>query len=184
MVYDEFLIKSHIRTTPDWPAPGVQFRDISPLFHNPKVARMVTDSFVQRYIDAGLTHIAAIDARGFLLGSNLAYLLNKPLVLIRKAGKLPGAVDSETYASEYAPGTLEIQAEALMAAPTDPPPKVLLIDDLIATGGTIMAATQLLRRQGGAVAEVAAIVDLANLGGRARLCEADVPVFTLCTLAD
>lgn len=190
MVYDEFLIKSAIRSIQDWPQKGLQFRDITPLFHNPKTARMVTDAFAQRYIDKGITHIAAIDARGFLLGSNLAYILNKPLVLIRKAGSLPGEVDREDYQREHTPGTLEIQRDALLPDPLLPDalltrkesqaPSVLLIDDLISSGGTMMAAAQLIRRQGGHVAEAAAIIDLPDEGGTNKLMEAEVPVFTLC----
>lgn len=102
IAFDEFLIRSHISTVKDWPATGVNFRDITPLFKNPKTARMITDALVLRYLDADFSHIAAIDARGFLLGSNLAYALNKPLILIRKPGKLPGEVDRLHYQSEYA----------------------------------------------------------------------------------
>lgn len=177
MIYDEFSIRSVIRSIKDWPQPGVTFRDITPLFQDPKVARLITDTFAQRYIDSPITHIAALDARGFLLGSNLAYVLNKPLILIRKAGKLPGDVDSHAYDCEYACGHLEIQKNSV-----DDSARVLVIDDLIATGGTLLAAKQLLHKQGASVEEVAAIVDLTDLGGRARLNDADIPVFSLCSI--
>lgn len=175
MIFDEFLIKSHITNIRDWPKPGVNFRDISPLFKNPKTARMVTDAFVQRYIDRNITHIGAIDARGFLLGSNLAYVLNKPLILIRKPGKLPGDVDTVDYSSEYASNALELQKGSVGQGD-----RVLLIDDLIATGGTQLAAAQLIQRQGAEVAEAAAIVDLVELGGSQKIAEAGIPVFNLC----
>lgn len=179
MFFDEFSIKSEIRNIHDWPDKGVNFRDISPIFQNPKIARMVTDAFAQRYIGSPVTHIAAIDARGFLLGSNLAYVLNKPLVLIRKQGRLPGATDREEYQSEYGNGVLEIQKGTL-----DKASRVLLVDDLIASGGTMLAATRLIRHQEGHVAEAAAIVDLPDRGGTRRIIEAEVPVFTLCAFED
>lgn len=179
MIIDEFLIKSHIQSIPDWPKPGVNFRDISPLFKNPKTARMLTDTFAQRYMDKDLTHIAAIDARGFLLGSNLAYVLNLPLIMVRKAGKLPGAVDTYEYQSEYAPNALQIQQNTFKDGD-----RVLIIDDLLATGGTQLAAAQLIRQQGASIIEAATIVDLIQLGGSQRLREAGIPVFNLCLFED
>jgi adenine phosphoribosyltransferase len=175
MIFDEFLIKSHITNISDWPIAGVNFRDISPLFKNPKTARMVTDAFSQRYIDQHITHIGALDARGFLLGSNLAYVLNLPLILIRKPGKLPGPVDRVDYSSEYADNALELQKNSVGQGD-----RVLLIDDLIATGGTQLAAAQLIRGQGAEVAEAATIIDLVALGGSQRLADAGIPVFNLC----
>ena len=177
MIYDEYTIKSKIRTILNWPQPGIAFRDLSPLFQDPKAARLVTDTFAQRYIDSPITHIAAVDARGFLLGSNLAYVLNKPLILIRKEGKLPGLVDSIEYNYEYATGRLEIIKNSV-----DSNARVLIIDDVIATAGTAMAASQLLQQQGAEIEEIAAIVDLADLDGRETLNNADIAVFTLCTL--
>lgn len=177
MIYDEYTIKSKIRTILNWPQPGIAFRDLSPLFQDPKAARLVTDTFAQRYIDSPITHIAAVDARGFLLGSNLAYVLNKPLILIRKEGKLPGPVDSIEYNYEYAAGRLEIIKNSV-----DSNARVLIIDDVIATAGTAMAASQLLQQQGAEIEEIAAIVDLADLDGRETLNNADIAVFTLCTL--
>lgn len=92
MIFDEFTLKSQIRAVPDFPKPGVVFRDITPLFQSPRALRMTVDSFVQRYIEADFSHIGAMDARGFLIGSAVAYALNKPLVLFRKQGKLPADV--------------------------------------------------------------------------------------------
>lgn len=97
MIFDEFTLKSQIRAVPDFPKPGVVFRDITPLFQSPRALRMTVDSFVQRYIEADFSHIGAMDARGFLIGSAVAYALNKPLVLFRKQGKLPADVLAEGY---------------------------------------------------------------------------------------
>jgi len=177
MIFDEFLIKSHITNIIDWPQAGVNFRDISPLFKNPKTSRMVTDAFAQRYIDQNITHIGALDARGFLLGSNLAYVLNLPLILIRKPGKLPGDVDRVAYSTEYAENILELQKGSVTKGD-----RVLLIDDLIATGGTQLAAAQLIQGQGAEVAEAATIIDLIELGGSQKLADAGIPVFNLCIL--
>lgn len=177
MIYDEFSIKSKIKTVLDWPKAGVAFRDLSPIFQDPKSARLVIDTLVQRYIDTPITHIAALDARGFLLGSSLAYTLNKPLVLVRKAGKLPGEVDRIEYDCEYAKGQLEILKNSVTEAS-----RVLIVDDLIATGGTALAASQLLQKQGARIEEIAAVVDLADLEGRVMLNHNNLAVFSLCTL--
>ncbi len=177
--FDEFLIRSHIPTIKDWPVAGVNFRDITPLFKNPKTARMITDALVLRYLDVYFTHIAALDARGFLLGSNLAYALNKPLVLIRKPGKLPGEVDQLHYNSEYADSKLELQKNSFSEGD-----RVLMIDDLIATGGTLLTAAKLVRAQGASIVEVAAIIDLIGLQGSQRLSEADIPCFSLISFDD
>ncbi len=176
---NEFFLKSLIPVIHDWPKPGVQFRDITPLFRTPKAARQITDCLVQRYIDSEITHIAALEARGFLMGSNLAYALNKPLVLIRKAGKLPGAVDTIDYQCEYATGQLEVHQNSFQ-----PGDKVLLVDDLIATGHTLLAAAQLVHQQGAEVEEIATLVDLPELGGREMLTEAGMPIFSLLMFED
>lgn len=174
MPLDEFLIKSHLPVIHDWPTPGVRFRDITPLYGNPKAARHVIDELVQRYVDSDITHIAALDARGFLLGAGLAYNLNKPLVLIRKAGKLPGAVDQQEYQCEYAKGQLELQKGSFKEGD-----RVLLVDDLLATGRTLQAAAQLIHQQQASITEVATIVDLSALGGRQLLNNADLPTYSL-----
>jgi len=179
MAFDEFLIRSHISTIENWPTAGVSFRDITPLFKNPKTARMITDTLVLRYIDEDFSHIAAIDARGFLLASNLAYALNKPLVLIRKPGKLPGKVDNLCFESEYAKGELELQQDSFCEGD-----RVIVIDDLIATGGTLMTAIKLINGQGGKVTEVAAIIDLINLNGSRYIGETGVPCFSLISYDD
>lgn len=178
MIFDEFALKSLIRAVPDFPRPGVVFRDITPLFQSPRALRMMVDSFIQRYVESDFTHIGALDARGFLLGPILAYELNKPLVLFRKKGKLPCDLLEETYETEYGDAVIEVQADSLCEGDS-----VLLVDDLIATGGTLLAAANLTRRMGARVYEAASIVDLPELGGSRRLQDIGIPVFTLTAFA-
>jgi len=167
-------IRAHIRTVPDWPAPGVMFRDITTLLANPRVFRVLIDQFVHRYFDSRPAAVAGLDARGFIIGSVVAYELGVGFLPIRKKGKLPYQTVEETYALEYGEATVEIHTDAVQAGE-----RVLLIDDLIATGGTMLAGVKLLQRLGAEVVEAAAIVDLPELGGSARLKEAGVPVFSL-----
>jgi adenine phosphoribosyltransferase len=169
-------LKSHVRTVPDWPAAGVQFRDITPLLQNPKVFRILIDAFVHRYLEPALRPdvVAGLDARGFILGAVLAYELNVGFVPIRKKGKLPFDTVAETYELEYGSATVELHTDAV-----SPGNKVVLIDDLIATGGTMMAGRRLLERLGAIVTEGAAIVDLPELGGSTRLRESGLSLFTL-----
>jgi len=145
------FLKSHIRTVPDWPAPGVQFRDIL----RPSV-------------------VAGLDARGFIIGSVLAYELGVGFVPIRKKGKLPFTTVEETYELEYGSATVELHTDAVKTGD-----RVLLIDDLIATGGTMMAGRRLLEKLGAEVIEGAAIVDLPELGGSRKLLDTGLPLFTL-----
>ena len=169
-------LRQHIRTVPDWPVPGVQFRDITPLLQNPKVFRVLIDAFVHRYMDSALRPdvVAGLDARGFIVGSVVAYELNLGFVPIRKKGKLPFTTVEETYELEYGSATVELHADAVK-----PGDRVLLIDDLVATGGTMMAGRKLLERLGASVIEGAAIVDLPELGGSQRLKDSGLPLFTL-----
>ncbi|CAE6918001.1 MULTISPECIES: adenine phosphoribosyltransferase [Pseudomonas] len=178
MIFDEFSIKTLIRPVPDFPKPGVIFRDITPLFQSPRALRLVADSFIQRYVEAEFSHIGAMDARGFLIGSIIAYELNKPLVLFRKQGKLPADVLSEGYQTEYGEAFLEVHADSLCEGDS-----VLVFDDLIATGGTLIAAANLVRRMGADVFEAAAIIDLPELGGSQKLQDAGIATFTLTAFA-
>jgi adenine phosphoribosyltransferase len=171
-------IRDHIRTVPDWPAPGVQFRDITPLLSNPRVFRVLIDEFVHRYFDVKPDAIAGLDARGFIIGSVLAYELNVGFLPIRKKGKLPFTTLEESYELEYGSATVEMHTDAVK-----PGDRVVLIDDLIATGGTLLAAKRLLDRLGAVVIEGAAIVDLPDLGGSAKLRAAGLPLFTLVEFA-
>lgn len=169
-------LRNHIRTVPDWPAPGVQFRDITPLLQNAKVFRVLIDAFVHRYMDPAMRPdvVAGLDARGFILGAVIAYELNVGFVPIRKKGKLPFTKVEETYELEYGSATVELHTDAVREGD-----RVLLIDDLIATGGTMMAGKKLLEKLGAHVMEGAAIVDLPELGGSDKLKASGLPLFTL-----
>ena len=173
-------LRDNIRTVPDWPAPGVQFRDITPLLQNARVFRVLIDAFVHRYMEPELRPdiVAGLDARGFIIGAVVAYELNVGFVPIRKKGKLPCTTVEETYELEYGSATVELHTDAVK-----PGQRVLLIDDLIATGGTMMAGRRLLERQGAIVTEGAAIVDLPELGGSTKLRESGLPLFTLVDFA-
>lgn len=167
-------ITSYIRTIPDYPKKGVLFRDISTLFLNPQGLRQAIDTLVERYANAPFTKIAAIEARGFLVGAPLAYALNRGLVLIRKPGKLPCNTISQDYALEYGTAKIEMHDDAIR-----PGERVLLVDDLLATAGTAMAAIRLIEQSGGIIHETAFLVDLPYLGGKTRLKEKGYAVFTL-----
>jgi adenine phosphoribosyltransferase len=169
-------LREHIRTVPNWPAPGVQFRDITPLLQDPQAFRVLIDTFVHRYMGHGFRPdvVAGLDARGFILGSVVAYELNVGFVPIRKKGKLPFTTVQETYELEYGSATVELHTDAVK-----PGDRVLLIDDLIATGGTMMAGKKLLEKLGAEVIEGAAIVDLPELGGSDLIRASGLPLFTL-----
>jgi len=173
-------LRNHIRTVPDWPSPGVQFRDITPLLQEAKVFRVLIDAFVHRYMDADKRPdvVAGLDARGFILGAVVAYELNVGFVPIRKKGKLPFTTVEETYELEYGSATVELHTDAVARGS-----RVLLMDDLIATGGTMMAGKKLLEKLGATVMEGAAIVDLPELGGSAKLRDAGLNLFTLVDFA-
>jgi adenine phosphoribosyltransferase len=173
-------LRNHIRTVSDWPAPGVQFRDITPLLQDAKVFRILIDAFVHRYMDPAMRPdvVAGLDARGFILGAVVAYELNVGFVPIRKKGKLPYTTVEETYELEYGSATVELHTDAVKSGQ-----RVLLIDDLIATGGTMMAGKKLLERQGATVMEGAAFVDLPELGGSQKLRDAGLALFTLVDFA-
>ena len=179
MIFDEFTIKSLIRPVPGFPKEGVTFRDITPLYQSPRAMRMVADSLIQRYVESPVTHIGAIDARGFLLGAVLAYELNKPLVLFRKAGQLPADCLREAYATEYGEAHLEVHRDSLSEGD-----QVLLLDDLIATGGTFLAAARLVSLLGAEVYEAAAIIDLPDLGGSRLMQDSGIATFTLCAFEE
>jgi adenine phosphoribosyltransferase len=175
---DPAYIRDRIRTVPDWPQPGVMFRDITPLLQDPKSLRVLVDLFVIRYMDQRLDLVAGIDARGFILGAIVAYELNLGFVPIRKKGKLPFTTVAESYELEYGSASVELHADACKAGD-----RVLLIDDLIATGGTMMAGKRLIERLGGVVVEGAAIVDLPELGGSRTLRDAGLALYTLVDFA-
>jgi adenine phosphoribosyltransferase len=168
-------IKSLIRTIPDWPRAPVRFRDISSLLRDAKGFGAAMEILIDRYRYRPFDVIAGLDARGFIPAAVLAYALGKPLVMVRKKGKLPGETVHAAYQLEYGESILELHTDA-----ADKGANVLLMDDLIATGGTLCAAVKLFRNIGCAVTDVGAIVNLSELGGATRLGEMGVRVFSLC----
>jgi len=168
-------IKSYIRTVPDFPKPGIMFRDVTTLFANPSGFRLALDMLQAQVAELNIDHIAGIDARGFVLGGALSDRLGLGFVPVRKKGKLPADTIEASYALEYGTATLELHRDAFPAGSA-----VLLVDDLIATGGTAEAACKLIEGIGGRVAACAFLVDLPDLGGSARLMEAGHKVTSLC----
>ena len=168
-------IKSRIRTIPNFPKEGIMFRDISTLLSDSEGLQMVVKNFQKRYQNRDdIDLIVGIEARGFIIGSLLAYALNKGFVMIRKPGKLPGHTITQEYQLEYGIDTMEIHSDAFA-----PDTKILLVDDLIATGGTIMAAVALVEKLGGIILETAFIVDLPDIGGSKKLVANGYGMFTL-----
>ncbi|KMY86830.1 Adenine phosphoribosyltransferase [Candidatus Paraburkholderia calva] len=172
------FIQERVRIVENWPQPGVQFRDITPVLQDRRALRTLIDLFVQRYIDAKPDAIAGLDARGFIIGPILAYELSLGFVPIRKKGKLPYKTISQSYDLEYGSATVEIHEDACK-----PGDRIVIVDDLVATGGTMMAGKILLERLGANVVEAAAIIDLLDLGGSKLLREAGVPLYTVCEFA-
>ena len=153
-------IKSKIRTIPNFPKQGIQFRDITTLLKDPAGFRYAIDTFVQRYGSIHIDKVVGIESRGFIIGGALAHQLNVGFVPVRKPGKLPGQTDSVEYEIEYGKDKIEIHTDAIK-----PGDIVLIVDDLIATGGTCKAAVNLVEKQGGNVLECAFIVNLPELKG-------------------
>ncbi|MCL5777668.1 adenine phosphoribosyltransferase [Limibaculum sp. FT325] len=168
-------IKDYIRTIPDFPIPGVQFRDVTTLFNDATGLRQAVDALANPFTGDRLTTVAAMDARGFILGGAVAYKLGLPFVPIRKKGKLPGATVAEAYSLEYGEAIVEIHHDAFDAGA-----RVLLVDDLLATGGTAVAGAKLIERLGGHIVAAAFVVNLPDLGGEARLRAMGIDVLTLC----
>lgn len=165
-------LKRHIRNIPDFPKPGILFRDITPLLQNGPVLHEVLDQFHARYAQRDIDAVVAVESRGLIFGSPLADRLKAGLVLVRKAGKLPHKTIQATYALEYGEGTLEVHEDCLGQGK-----RVLLIDDLLATGGTMEAVVTLMEHFKARIVEVAFLVELTALGGRARLRQH--PAFSL-----
>jgi adenine phosphoribosyltransferase len=153
-----------IRAIPDFPIPGILFRDITPLLSDRDGFKRTIDLFVDRYRDEKIDAVVGIEARGYMIGAPLAYQLGAGFVPVRKPGKLPGEKFSEKYALEYGTNTLEIHADAVGHGQ-----RVLVVDDLLATGGTIAATLRLLARLGAHIVGVAVLIELEALGGRAVL---------------
>ena len=167
-------IKALIRTIPDFPKPGIQYRDITTLLKDPEGLRLTIEAFVSRYQGQGIQKVAGIEARGFIVGAALAYELGAGFVLVRKQGKLPGPTLGQDYQLESGSDRIELHVDAIAEGE-----RVLVVDDLIATGGTAEAAVKLIQKAGGQVVETAFIVDLPDLGGRRRLEAMGHSVFAL-----
>ena len=168
-------IKSHIRTIKNYPIKGVMFRDITTLLNNSGGFRAAIDEFVNRYKDIKIDKIVAIESRGFIIAAPLAYLLNVGLVLIRKPGKLPSKTIVQDYELEYGTDRIEVHTDAINKGD-----KVLIVDDLIATGGTAEATVKLVKKMCGEIIECCFVIDLPDIGGRARLENMGQKVFALC----
>lgn len=169
---DQDTLKRYIRDIPDFPKPGILFRDITPLLQNGPVLRSVLEQFEARYARQRVEAVVAVESRGLIFGAPLADRLGAGLILVRKAGKLPAKTIRATYALEYGEGTLEMHADSLSSGK-----RVVLIDDLLATGGTMEAVVKLMEHFRVEIIEVAFLVELTALGGRARLQQH--PVFSL-----
>jgi adenine phosphoribosyltransferase len=167
-------IRAAIRTIPDYPRPGVMFRDITTLLGDARVFAGVVELLVRPWRGAGIDRVAGIEARGFILGGAIAQQLSAGFVPIRKKGRLPHVTVRVAYSLEYGVDEMEMHRDAVR-----PGERIILVDDLIATGGTAAAAVQLLRTLGAQVLAASFIVDLPDLGGSARLAALEVPVHTL-----
>jgi len=164
-------LEKYIRNIPDWPKPGVQFKDITTLWKEPEALRESTDILVGRYKDKGIKKVVGAEARGFIVASPVAYLLGSGFVPVRKKGKLPYRQVEVTYDLEYGTDTLTVHEDAIEKGE-----RVLIVDDLLATGGTLKAMIELIRKMGGEVVEAAFIVELAFLNGRKDI---DVPLYSI-----
>ncbi len=160
----ESAIKAAIRDVPDFPKDGILFKDVSTLLLQPNLANRVLDNLVLRYAGADIDAVTGIESRGFLFGNALALRLNKPFVLIRKAGKLPAEKISHRYDLEYGTATIELHRDAVQAGQ-----RLLIHDDLLATGGSAEAAALLIQEAGGVVAGFNFLVELSTLNGNQRL---------------
>ena len=171
-------LKTAIRTIPDYPKPGIMFRDITTLLGDARAFRRAVDELVQPFAGKKIDKVAGIEARGFILGGAVAHQLSVGFIPIRKKGKLPHKTVAVEYALEYGTDVVEMHLDACAAGE-----KVMLIDDLIATGGTALAAIELLKKVGAEVVAAAFVIDLPELGGADRLRAAGVPVSTLIDFA-
>lgn len=165
-------LKRMIRVIPDFPQPGISFKDITTVLKDPEGLRYTVKTMADHFRDRGVDLIVGVESRGFLIGAPLAYELGTGFVLVRKPGKLPAATLRVDYEKEYGTDALEIHKDAVQ-----PGQRVLLVDDLLATGGTIAAAAELVERLGGQIVGFAFMIELAGLKGRERL--GDREVFTL-----
>jgi adenine phosphoribosyltransferase len=170
----EFDLRASIRTIPDYPKPGIMFRDITTLLGNARAFRRAVDELVQPWAGSKIDKVAGMEARGFILGGAVAHQVSAGFIPIRKKGKLPGKRVSIAYSLEYGLDEMEMHEDAVVKGE-----KVILVDDLIATGGTAEGAVKLLKQQGADVLAACFIVDLPELGGADKIRKLGVPVRTL-----
>ena len=162
-------VEDYIRTIPDFPEPGIMFRDVTSILQDAEGFKLAIDEMIKLLDGVDFDVIAGAESRGFIFGAPLAYALGKPFVLIRKKGKLPCETIEKTYDLEYGTATIEMHKDAIK-----PGQKVVVVDDLIATGGTIEAACELIEELGGEVAKIVFLMELAGLNGREKLSKYDV----------
>lgn len=162
-------LKALIRTIPDFPKPGIQFRDITTLLQDPWGFKRAIDEFVTHYKYSPIDKVVAIESRGFVIGGALAHHLNCGLVVARKKGKLPYLVERQEYSLEYGTDCIEMHRDAIKSGE-----RCLVVDDLLATGGTSLATCQVVERLGGRVVGCAFVIELSDLGGRSRLAQYDL----------
>ncbi|MBF9031343.1 adenine phosphoribosyltransferase [Rhodobacterales bacterium HKCCE3408] len=172
---DHKPIEAYIRTIPDFPKPGILFRDVTTLFADPRGFRQAVDQLLAPFVGQRIDKVAGLEARGFILGGAVAHQLSKGFVPIRKKGKLPAQTIAQDYVLEYGTATMELHDDAITAGE-----RVLLVDDLLATGGTAEAGIKLIERLGGEVVGCAFVIDLPDLGGRAKLEAMGMAVHALC----
>ncbi|MBE5903214.1 MULTISPECIES: adenine phosphoribosyltransferase [Pseudobutyrivibrio] len=162
-------VEDYIRTIPDFPEPGIMFRDVTSILQDAEGFKLAIDEMIKLLDGVDCDVIAGAESRGFIFGAPLAYALGKPFVLVRKKGKLPCETIEKTYDLEYGTATIEMHKDAIK-----PGQKVVVVDDLIATGGTIEAACQLIEELGGEVSKIVFLMELAGLNGREKLAKYDV----------
>lgn len=165
-------LKGYIRNIPDFPKPGILFRDITTLLKNHKIFKLVIDALAEKYKNKKIDAVVAVESRGFILGGAIAHKLGAGFVPVRKKGKLPWKANSVTYDLEYGTDTLEMHHDALCQAQ-----KVLIVDDLLATGGTVKAVTDLIKQAQGKIVGIAFLIELTELKGREKLN--GYPVYSL-----
>jgi adenine phosphoribosyltransferase len=168
------LIKDSIATVPNYPKEGIMFRDVTTLLADPNAFKETIDAFIAAYKDQGFTKIIGTESRGFIFGAPLSYALGIPFIPVRKPGKLPREVISQSYQLEYGEDVLELHTDAIVAGD-----KVLLVDDLLATGGTIEATAKLVQKLGGVATDAAFVVSLPELGGEQRVADLGIKILKL-----
>ena len=162
-------LKDYVRTIPDFPEPGIMFRDVTTVLQDAEGFKLAIDTMIELIGDTEFDVVTGAESRGFILGAPIAYALGKPFVLIRKAGKLPFETVSASYDLEYGSATIEMHKDSII-----PGQKVILIDDLIATGGTIEASAKLIEQLGGIVEKIVFLMELEGLNGRDKLAKYQV----------